>query len=124
MPPRPISRLLIANRGEIAVRIARACRDLGIDPIAVASDADRGALHTRVAAATVPIGPAPAVESYLRMDRLIAAARDSGCDAIHPGYGFLAQSAEFARAVGEAGLIFVGPGPAALRRIGSAIRSS
>ena len=118
MPPRPISRLLIANRGEIAVRIARACRDLGILSIAVASDADRGALHTRVAAATVPIGPAPAAESYLRMDRLIAAARDSRCDAIHPGYGFLAQSAAFAQAVEEAGLIFVGPGPAALRLMG------
>ncbi len=118
MPSRPITRLLIANRGEIAVRIARACRELGILPVAVASEADRGALHTRVAATTVPIGPAPAAESYLRMDRLIAAARDFRCEAIHPGYGFLAQSAEFAEAVERAGLIFVGPGPASLKLMG------
>jgi acetyl-CoA carboxylase biotin carboxylase subunit len=118
VPPRPITRLLIANRGEIAVRIARACRDLGILPVAVASEADRGALHTRVAAETVPIGPAPAAESYLRIDRLIAAAVDSRCEAIHPGYGFLAQNADFAEAVERAGLVFVGPGPAALRLMG------
>ena len=118
MPSRPITRLLIANRGEIAVRIARACRELGILPVAVASEADRGALHTRVAAETVPIGPSPADESYLRGDRLIAAARDRRCEAIHPGYGFLAQSAEFAEAVDRAGLIFVGPGPASLRLMG------
>src|SRR6267378_266089 len=118
VPPRTITRLLIANRGEIAVRIARACRELGILPVAVASEADRGALHTRVAASTVAIGPAPAAESYLRMDRLIGAARDSRCEAIHPGYGFLAQSAEFALAVERAGLIFVGPGPGAMRLMG------
>src|SRR5262245_24389584 len=118
---RPITRLLIANRGEIAVRIARACRGLGIAPVAVASEADRGALHTRVADRTFVIGPPPATESYLRIDRLLDAARRGGCEAIHPGYGFLAQSAEFAEATAAAGLRFVGPGPEALRLMGDKI---
>src|SRR5258705_3203159 len=108
MAPRPIRRLLIANRGEIAVRVARACRALGITPVAVASEADRGALHTRQAAETVLIGAAPPADSYLRGDRLIAAARSLRCEAIHPGYGFLSQSASFAEAVAGAGLIFIG----------------
>ena len=114
----PITRLLIANRGEIAVRIARACRALGIVPVAVASEADDGALHTRVAAETVPIGPPPAAASYLRTDRIIGAARERRCEAIHPGYGFLAQSPEFAEEVERAGLIFVGPPAAAIRLMG------
>ena len=121
MATRPIRRLLIANRGEIAVRVARACRGLGIIPVAVASDADRAALHVRQAAETVRIGPAPPSESYLRGDRLIEAARERRCDAIHPGYGFLSQSAGFAEAVAEAGLIFVGPPAAAMRLMGDKI---
>ncbi len=115
---RPIRKLLIANRGEIAVRIARACDELSIATVAVASDADLGALHARVADEVVAIGPAPARESYLCGDRLIEVARDRGCDAIHPGYGFLAQSAAFAEAVEKAGLVFVGPPPAATRLMG------
>ncbi|HKB08363.1 MAG TPA: biotin carboxylase N-terminal domain-containing protein, partial [Candidatus Polarisedimenticolia bacterium] len=121
MPARTITRLLIANRGEIAVRIAHACRALDVVPVAVVSEADRGALHSRVAAETVLIGPAPAAESYLRVDRLIAAARERRCEAIHPGYGFLSQSAEFAEAVEGAGLVFIGPPPAAMRLMGDKI---
>ena len=121
MPPRPITRLLIANRGEIAVRIARACRALGIVPVAVASEADDGALHTRVAAETVAIGPAPAALSYLRIGGIIEAARERRCEAVHPGYGFLAQNAEFAEAVERAGLVFIGPSASAIRLMGDKI---
>ena len=121
MGARPIRRLLIANRGEIAVRIARACRGLGIDPIAVASEADRGAFHTRVAAETVFVGPAAPAESYLDIDRLLRAGRERRCDAIHPGYGFLSQNPRFAEAVEGAGLIFVGPPPQAMRLMGDKI---
>src|SRR6185295_14310846 len=121
MASRPIHRLLIANRGEIAVRVARACRALGVTPVAVASDADRAALHTRQVAETVRIGPAPPSESYLRGDRLIAAALEHHCEAIHPGYGFLSQSADFAEAVARAGLIFVGPPAGAMRLMGDKI---
>jgi acetyl-CoA carboxylase biotin carboxylase subunit len=121
MASRPIQRLLIANRGEIAVRVARACRALGVTPVAVASDADRTALHTRQVAETVRIGPAPPSESYLRGDRLIAAALEHRCEAIHPGYGFLSQSADFAEAVARAGLIFVGPPAGAMRLMGDKI---
>ena len=113
-----IQKVLIANRGEIAVRIARACRELGVTSVAVASDADRCAFHTRVADEVVEIGPAPANESYLRGDHVIEVAKARGCDAIHPGYGFLSQSAEFADAVAAAGLIFVGPSGDAMRLMG------
>ncbi len=123
MGARPIHRLLIANRGEIAVRIARACRNLGIVPVAVASEADRGAFHTRVAAETVFIGPAAPAESYLDIDRLVGAARERRCDAVHPGYGFLSQNSRFAEAVEGAGLIFVGPPPQAMRLMGDKIAS-
>ncbi|HJQ24236.1 MAG TPA: acetyl-CoA carboxylase biotin carboxylase subunit [Blastocatellia bacterium] len=112
-------KLLIANRGEIAVRIARGCREMGISPVAVYSDADRTALHVRVADEAIHIGPPPSSESYLRIDKLIDAARRTGAEAIHPGYGFLSENADFARAVEDAGLVLVGPPASAMRLMGS-----
>jgi len=104
-----MNRLLIANRGEIALRIIRAARDLGIETVAVHSEADAGAAHVRLADVAVPIGPSPVGKSYLRSDTIVQAAVDAGADAVHPGYGFLSERASFARACEEAGLTFVGP---------------
>ena len=116
-----MQRLLIANRGEIAVRIARGARDLGISPLGIYSDADEHALFRSVMDDSVRIGPAPAAESYLASDRILAAAKTLEADAIHPGYGFLSERAHFAQAVIDAGLIFVGPTPSAIAAMGSKI---
>jgi 3-methylcrotonyl-CoA carboxylase alpha subunit len=112
--------LLIANRGEIACRIMRTAKyGMGLRTIAVYSDADAEALHVKHADIAVRIGPAPARESYLNIERILFAARETGAEAIHPGYGFLSENADFAEACAAAGLIFVGPPPAAIRAMGS-----
>ena len=113
-----INRVLVANRGEIALRIIRACHEEGLEAVAVYSEADRLAPHVRAANAAVSIGPPAASESYLNIPKLIAAAKDSGCQAVHPGYGFLSEREAFARAVQDAGLVFVGPPPAAIKAMG------
>lgn len=112
-------KILIANRGEIAVRIARACREMGIVSVAVYSDADRAALHVRMADEAYRAGPPPSRESYLRIDKLMEIARAAGCDALHPGYGFLAENPALARACAANHITFIGPSPDAMERLGS-----
>jgi acetyl-CoA carboxylase, biotin carboxylase subunit len=112
-------KLLIANRGEIAVRIIRACRDLRVSPVAIFSEADANALHVRMSDEAYCVGPPPSNQSYLNVETIVDTAQRAGVDAIHPGYGFLAENAEFARAVGAAGLTFIGPDPHAMEIMGS-----
>ena len=117
--PRPFTKVLIANRGEIAVRVIRTLREMGIGSVAVYSEADRAALHVRMADEAHPIGPAPASESYLRVDKIVDTARKAGAQAIHPGYGFLSENPALPEACEAAGITFIGPPASAMRRMGS-----
>src|SRR5215469_8327837 len=118
-----MKKVLIANRGEIAVRVMRTCREMGLQTVAVYSDVDRAALHVAHADEAYRLGPGPAVESYLRGDLILDVARRCGADAIHPGYGFLSENAEFADACAAAGVTFIGPPASAMRELGSKTRA-
>src|SRR5919112_1966698 len=117
------SKILIANRGEIACRIIKTARRMEIRTIAVFSDADRDALHVEMADKAVPIGPALAAQSYLNIEKIVQACRHTGAEAVHPGYGFLSERQEFARALESAGIVFIGPNPAAIAAMGDKIES-
>ncbi|HEY3390071.1 MAG TPA: biotin carboxylase N-terminal domain-containing protein, partial [Prolixibacteraceae bacterium] len=121
MEQKPIKKVLVANRGEIAIRVMRSCREMGIETVAVFSDADRTAMHVRYANEAYNIGPAPSSESYLNIDKIIETAKKSGSDAIHPGYGFLSENAAFARRCREEGLRFIGPSPESIEMMGDKI---
>src|SRR5260370_3848107 len=117
-------RILIANRGEIACRIMRTARRLGIQTVAVYSEADQDALHVEMADQAVLIGPPPSSESYLVVQKIVAACRDTGAEAVHPGYGFLAENEAFPKALAEAGIVFIGPHPGAIAAMGAKIKST
>ena len=119
----PFGKLLVANRGEVAVRVIRACRELGITSAAVYSEADKGAMHVRLADEAYPVGSAPAEESYLEIENIAQAAKESGAEAVHPGYGFLSENTNFARAIQEAQVAWVGPPPEAMERVGDKARA-
>src|SRR5271157_2876092 len=116
-------RILISNRGEIACRIIKTARRMGVATVAVFSDADRDALHVEMADMAVPIGPPPAAQSYLVIEKIVEACKASGAEAVHPGYGFLSERAAFARALAEAGVVFIGPNPRAIEAMGDKIES-
>ena len=116
-------KILIANRGEIALRIIRACRELGVETVAVYSEADEQSLHVQLADGAICIGPAPGRESYLRPERIIAAAEITNVDAIHPGYGFLSEKDEFAEICEESNIIFIGPRSDTMRKMGSKVEA-
>src|SRR3954453_12717571 len=118
MPARRLTKILIANRGEIACRVIRACREMDLATVAVFSEADRDAVHVRMADEAVAVGPPPAKDSFLRPEAIVEAARLTGADAVHPGYGFLSENAAFAEACAAAGLTFIGPPPAAIAALG------
>src|SRR5471032_1734695 len=115
--------ILIANRGEIACRIIKTARRMGIATVAVYSEADKDALHVEMADQAVAIGPAPAAESYLSIEKIVAACRETGAEAVHPGYGFLSEREAFPVALGKAGIVFIGPNPAAIAAMGDRIES-
>src|SRR5438093_654929 len=120
---KPFTKILVANRGEIALRVMRTCRRLGLATVAVYSDADELAPHARFADEAVRIGPSPSAESYLSVERILDAARRTGAEAVHPGYGFLSENAAFAEACAAAGLVFIGPSAASIRAMGGKIES-
>ncbi|MEW9835985.1 biotin carboxylase N-terminal domain-containing protein, partial [Mesorhizobium marinum] len=117
------AKILVANRGEIACRVMKTARRMGIATVAVFSDADRDAVHVEMADEAVHIGPAPAAQSYLQAEKIIAACKQTGAEAVHPGYGFLSERASFCEALGKAGIVFIGPRPRAIEAMGDKIES-